>query len=179
MLRKQDSMLLVIDVQGKLARAVHEADYVLSNQQKLAKGAKLFDLPVVLTEQNPKGLGATASEMQEILGDMPVFEKTAFNACLQPGFLSEIRNAARSQVLVCGIEAHVCVFQTVASLMDHGFEVHVAADSVSSRSAWNRETALQRMRQIGAVITSAEMALFELMEAAEGKKFKEFARIVK
>lgn len=179
MLRKQDTMLLVIDVQGKLARAVYEADYVLSNQQKLAKGAKLFELPVVVTEQNPKGLGSTVPEMRELLGDLPGFEKTAFNACLEGGFLSEIRNTGKNQVLVCGIEAHVCVFQTVASLLDHGFEVHVAADSVSSRSAWNRETALQRMRQLGAVITSAEMALFELMEVAEGEKFKEFARIVK
>ncbi|MFO7930336.1 MAG: isochorismatase family protein, partial [Desulfosalsimonas sp.] len=113
------------------------------------------------------------------LGDLPVFEKTAFNACLERKFSSDMRSTGRKQVLVCGVEAHVCVFQTVASLLDLSYEVHVAADAVSSRSDWNRETALQRMRQLGAVITSTEMALFELMEVAEGEKFKEFARIVK
>ncbi|MFW6080990.1 MAG: hydrolase [Desulfosalsimonas sp.] len=179
MLRKQDAMLLVIDVQGKLARSVYEAEYVLLNQQKLAKGANLSDLPVILTEQNPRGLGSTVPEIRELLGELPAFEKTAFNACLEQKFFSDMRSTGRKQVLVCGIEAHVCVFQTVANLLDLSYEVHVAADAVSSRSAWNREIALQRMLKMGAVITSTEMALFELMEVAEGDKFKEFTRIVK
>ncbi|MCF8036378.1 MAG: hydrolase [Desulfobacteraceae bacterium] len=179
MLTSDQAVLLMIDVQGKLARTVFESGRVLSNLEKLVRGARLFGLPVIVTEQNPKGLGPTIPEIQKLLGDFAPVEKTAFNACGDPSFVGKIRETGRSRILVCGIEAHVCVYQTVAGLIGMGFEVEVAADAVSSRNAENLRLALDRMRGMGAAISSTEMALFELMQAAEGEAFSEFIRIVK
>ncbi len=179
MLTSDQAVLLMIDVQGKLARTVSDSGRVLTNLEKLAWGARLFGLPVIVTEQNPKGLGPTIPEIQKLLGDFAPVEKTAFNACGDPSFVGKIRETGRMQILVCGIEAHVCVYQTVAGLMDMGYEVQVAADAVSSRTPENRQMALDRMRDMGAAISTTEMALFELMEVAEGEAFSEFVRIVK
>ncbi|MFW5936532.1 MAG: hydrolase [Desulfosalsimonas sp.] len=179
MLTSDQAALLMIDVQGKLARTVSDSGRVLTNLEKLTRGARLFGLPVIVTEQNPKGLGPTIMELQKLLGDFVPVEKTAFNACADSAFVRELRKTGRNRILVCGIEAHVCVYQTVAGLIDMGFEVEVAADAVSSRSAENRRLALDRMRDMGAAVSSTEMALFELMQAAEGEAFSEFIRIVK
>ena len=179
MLTSDQTALLMIDVQGKLARTVSDSGRVLTNLEKLARGARLFGLPVIVTEQNPKGLGPTIPEIQKLLGDFAPVEKTAFNACGDPSFVGKIRETGRMQILVCGIEAHVCVYQTVAGLMDLAYEVQVAADAVSSRTPENRQMALDRMRDMGAAISTTEMALFELMEVAEGEAFSEFVRIVK
>lgn len=179
MLHREDTVLLMIDVQGKLARTVFESGRVLTNLEKLTRGARLFGLPVIVTEQNPKGLGPTIPELQKLLGDFAPIEKTAFNACADSSFVGKIRETGRNQILVCGIEAHVCVYQTVAGLLDLGYEVQVVADAVSSRTPENRRTALDRMRDMGTAISTTEMALFELMQAAEGEAFSEFIRIVK
>ncbi|MFO7839353.1 MAG: hydrolase [Desulfosalsimonadaceae bacterium] len=179
MLRQKETALLVIDVQGKLAESVHESGRIRANLQKLIRGARLFELPIVVTEQNPKGLGPTIPELKNILEQAPVVAKTAFNACLHTSFVEEVQKTGCSQILIAGIETHICIYQTTAALLKNSLEVHVAADAVSSRTAWDRSTALERMRDMGAFLSTTEMALFELMEKAEGEKFKQFVRIVK
>lgn len=179
MLRSDKAVLVVIDVQGKLARTVFEAERVLAAQQKLLKGFRLFQMPVIVTEQNPKGLGPTVPELAELVADAVTVEKFCFDACRNPAFMESLAETGRNQVLLCGIETHICVWQTAAGLLERGYEVQVISDAVSSRTAWNRDVALERMRGHDAVISTTEMALFEFMQAAEGELFRDFVRIVK
>lgn len=179
MLVMDDTVLLIIDVQGKLAYQVDRSTLLLDNLQILLKGAQLFQLPLIVTEQYPKGLGPTVPEIKKLLPEYEPVEKNSFNACLKKDFLSRLNSLEKKQFLVAGVETHVCVFQTVAGLLENSKEVHVVSDAVSSRDPWNREKALDRMKDMGAVITTTEMALFELVKVAEGELFRKFINIVK
>lgn len=179
MLDAQQTALVVIDVQGKLARTVSDSQQVVSNVEKLIRGANLFELPVVVTEQHPVGLGPTIEELQGLFSNVSMVEKMTFNACMTPYFVQTMEQTGRRKILICGVEAHICVHQTVYGLLGRGFQVHLASDAVSSRTAWNRNMAIERMRVQGAVISTTEMALFELMQDANDDRFREFARIVK
>jgi nicotinamidase-related amidase len=179
MLDMDNTVLLIVDIQGELARTVCDAHLIYTNWRKLINAAKLFRLPIILLEQYPSGLGKTIPEVREILGDLEAIEKISFNACLNDQFLQKVQETGRKQVLVAGIEAHVCVYQTVNGLLDHHYQIYIASDAVSSRTSWNRQIALERMRELGAVITTTEMALFELMRVAEGQLFRQFIKIVK
>ncbi len=179
MLNLEETALLIVDIQGELARTVHESHLLYGNWKKLIKVAKLLEMPIVLLEQYPKGLGPTIPELRELLGDQPPIVKTTFNACLNEKFLEKLKETGRQQLLVAGIEAHVCVYQTVTGLLAHSYQVYIASDAVSSRSSWNRKMALQRMREMGAVITTTEMALFEIIKIAETDLFRQFIKIVK
>lgn len=179
MLVMDKTALLIIDIQGVLARTVYESNLIYANWHKLIKAAKLFQLPIILLEQYPQGLGPTIPELRELLGDLPPIEKITFNACLNAEFLKKIKETGRPQLLVAGIEAHVCVYQTVSGLLKEPYQIYVASDAVSSRTSWNRQMALERMRELGAVITTTEMALFEMVRVAEGEVFKQFIKIVK
>ncbi len=179
MLEMENTALLVIDVQGKLAYQVYRSARILENLQILIKSARVFELPVLAVEQYPQGLGPTVPEVGKLFQDTVPVEKITFNACLNEAFVQKLEECGKKQLLVAGIETHVCVYQTVTGLRGRSYEVHVAADAVSSRTAWNRETALQRMRELGAVITTTEMALFELAKIAEGERFRRFIEIVK
>jgi len=171
--------LLIIDVQGKLAYQVDQSSQILGNLQKLIKSAWLYELPIIVVEQCPWGLGHTVPEISHHLQGIAPVEKNTFNACLNEAFVARLKQSGKKQLLVAGIEAHVCVYQTVSGLLDQAYQVHLVSDAVSSRTAWNRETALNRMRELGAVITSTEMALFELVKVAEGERFRQFIQIVK
>jgi nicotinamidase-related amidase len=175
MLDRERTALVVVDVQEAFRPAVGEFDAVARNAGVLAQGARVLGLPIVVTEQYPRGLGATVPEVSTHLDGVPRHEKTAFSACRANGFSLD----GRSQALVCGIEAHVCVQQTVQDLLEAGVEVHVAADAVTSRTALNRRLGLEKMEGSGAVITSTEMALFELLERAGTPEFKAIQGLVK
>lgn len=179
MLVMEKTALVIVDIQGVLARTVHESSQMYTNWQKLIKAAQLFKLPIILLEQNPEGLEPTIPELREILGDLPPIAKMTFNACLKEGFLNKLKEMGKEQLLVCGVEAHVCVYQTVCGLLEEAYQVYVVSDAVSSRTSWNRMMALERMRELGAIITTTEMALFELMGTSEGELFRKFIRIVK
>lgn len=179
MLDRNETALIIIDIQGTLARTVSQAEVMHSNWIKLLKGAQLLGLPIVVTEQNPQRLGPTIPELQEFIEKVPVIGKMSFSACLNDDFSQKLKETGKKQLLLAGIEAHVCVHQTVAGLLEESYDVHVVSDAVSSRAESNRQIALQRMRDSGAVLTSTEMALFEMMEVAEGDMFKQFVRIVK
>ncbi len=179
MLNMDDTALVIVDVQGKLAFQVDRSIDVLENLKILIKAARLYELPVVMVEQCPRDLGATVPEIKGLIPDVEPAEKNTFNACQSEDFLSRVQQSGKKQLLVAGIEAHVCVYQTVAGLLQHDFQVYVTSDAVSSRTAWNRDTALARMRELGAVITTTEMALFELVKIAAGERFRQFIQIVK
>jgi nicotinamidase-related amidase len=167
--------LVVIDVQEAFRKAVPGFEQVVRACATLARGAEALDVPVVVTEQYPKGLGRTAPELAEALpeGTNPI-EKVCFSASEADGF----DLAGRDQALVCGIEAHVCVNQTVLDLLAGDVEVQVARDAVDSRFEQNKEIALEKLERAGAVITSVETALFELVGRAGTDEFKRVQGLV-
>jgi nicotinamidase-related amidase len=178
MLTRDEAVLVVVDVQGKLARLMHEADALFDSLSRLVRGAKVLDVPVLATEQNPKGLGPTVEEVRPHLPSAPI-PKMAFSCCGEPTVVEALEATGRRQVLLAGIETHICVYQTARDLLARGCKVHVVADAVSSRTPQNREVGLAKMRAAGAEITSVETALFEMLEVAEGPAFKRILEIVK
>ncbi|MGZ5337002.1 MAG: isochorismatase family protein [Solirubrobacterales bacterium] len=168
--------LIVVDVQEAFRKAVPEFEAVTGASAVLVRGADAVGIPITVTEQYPKGLGATVEEVAGHLpGDVTPLEKLRFSATEADGF----DLAGRDQALVCGIETHVCVNQTVLDLIDQGVEVHVARDAVGSRTAENRELGLAKMEGAGAVVTSVETALFELLGGSDHEAFKQVQALVK
>jgi nicotinamidase-related amidase len=179
MLTIDTTLLVVIDVQEKLLRVIHEKEKLVENLQKLIRGARVLEVPVIVTEQNPAGLGLTVPEIAQLMPQVKPVTKFSFSCCGEEGFLQELKALNRKQVLLTGIETHVCVYQTAVELVNAGYEVQIAADCVSSRTPFNRDIGINRMSAAGASITSVETALFELLRVAKGDKFKEISRIVK
>ena len=167
--------LVVVDIQEAFRPAVGDFDRVVAGAAALVRGAQILGLPTVVTEQYPKGLGSTVPELAEHMDGIEPIAKVSFSAAAADGF----DLAGRDQALVCGIEAHVCVSQTAHDLLDRGVEVHVARDAVSSRTQENRELGLHKMEGSGAVVTSVETALFELLGAAGTEEFKRVQELVK
>jgi nicotinamidase-related amidase len=169
--------LAVIDVQEAFRPAVLEFERVADNVAVLIQGARILGLPVLVTEQYPKGLGHTAPEVAAHLGNVAAFEKLCFSAFDADGFPAALDD--RDQVVLCGIEAHVCVNQTAEDLLATGREVHVVQDAVSSRTVQNRELGLHKMERSGATLTSVETALFELLREAGTPEFKQVQALIK
>lgn len=167
--------LLVIDVQDAFRKAVPDFERVAAAASTLVQGAEALGLPMVVTEQYPQGLGDTVPEVREILPEeLEPLEKVCFSAAEADGF----GLGGRDQALVCGVETHVCVNQTVLDLLDRGIEVHIATDAVGSRFAESKEVGLQKMERAGAVLTSVETALFELVGRAGSEEFKAIQKLV-
>ncbi len=179
MLRVQDAVLVVVDVQEKLANVMFEKERLLDALQRLARGIRVLQVPVIWLEQNPQRLGPTVAPLAEALAGLQPIPKMSFDCCESETFASELAACGRRQVLIAGIEAHICVYQTAADLLALGCEVHVVADAVSSRTARNRDIGLEKMKAAGAQVTSVETALFELLKVAEGDRFKALLKIVK
>lgn len=179
MLQPDDTALIIIDVQGKLATLMHEKERLFQNLTRLIRGAQILEIPIVLTEQYPQGLGETVPEIKALMPDVQPIIKMSFSCCGEEAFLDAIEELEREQLLVAGIESHVCVYQTVADLLDAGYNVEVVADAVSSRTAENYKLGLSRMDDMGAWLTSTEMALFELLRVAGTPTFKEISKLVK
>ncbi|MEA2455829.1 MAG: hypothetical protein QOI45_2091 [Thermoleophilaceae bacterium] len=167
--------LVVVDVQEAFRPAVRDFERVVAGVAALVRGARILGLPVVVTEQYSKGLGSTVPEVAEHMDGIEPVEKLTFSAAAADGF----DLAGRDQALVCGIESHVCVSQTTHDLLDRGVEVHVARDAVSSRTDENRELGLHKMEGAGAIVTSVEAALFELLGAAGTEEFKQVQGLIK
>lgn len=179
MLSRNDAVLMVVDVQGKLARLMHGKQALFENVRRMIRGANVLGIPVIWAEQNPKGLGPTVPEIAEVMTGIEPIPKLSFSCCGEDAIASTLQELGRRQVLLAGIEAHVCVYQTAMDLLGMGYGVHLVADAVSSRAKENREIGLQRMRDEGVKLTSVEMVLFELLRVAQGGHFKEIVRIVK
>lgn len=176
---RDKSALLVIDIQERILPVIFEYERVEQNSIKLIKGFKTLGLPVYYTEQYPKGLGPTSQKIKEALGDAKPIEKMSFSCSGAPGLFDELQNSKVEQVVLCGIESHVCVMQTALDLLANGFQVHIASDAVSSRREFDFNTALNRMQQNGAEITLTESVLFELLEVCGTEQFKTISKLVK
>jgi nicotinamidase-related amidase len=178
-LTTDNTVLVLIDFQERLFPVMHEKDKLLRNVLKLIEGAKVLEIPIVLTEQYPKGLGPTLPEIKELLPEIKPVEKVCFNCCDEGAFGKSLEALKRRQVLIAGIEAHICVYQTAMALLRDGYEVQVVGDCVSSREPENKIVSLLKMGAAGVGPTTVEMALFELLKVASGDKFKKISNIVK
>jgi nicotinamidase-related amidase len=178
-INRAKTALAVVDLQERLLPAIWEHDRVVQNSVRLIEGASLLGCLVVATEQYRKGLGPTEAGVAASLKSVKPLQKLTFSACGAEGLLAALTAKEISDVVVCGIEAHVCVTQTCLDLLDSGYRVFVAADAVSSRTAENRRIGLERMRDAGATLVSTEMVLFELLERAGTEEFKRILALVK
>jgi len=177
MLNREEALLAVIDIQGNLYLAMDEKEFLLANTAKLIKGINILEIPIILTEQLK--IGPTIPELARLMPDVKPIIKNSFSCCGDAQFLEALIASGKKQVLVCGIEAHVCAYQTSMDLMERGYEVYVVADAISSRTAGNREIGIQKLLASGAILTSTEMALFELLKTATDPKAKDLFRIIK
>lgn len=178
-LRSGRSALVVVDIQERLMPAIHEADRVARNAEILLQAAHHLSVPILATEQYPRGLGPTVPAIAELLPAGATIEKLAFAATGEQIFLDRLAMLDRRQIVVCGTEAHVCVLQTALGLLEAGYEVFVTADAVSSRTAANVAAALDRLRAEGVRIVTTEMVVFEWMERAGTPIFKTVSALVK
>ncbi len=179
MLHKEDTVLVLVDIQGKLARIAENSEFVIQSISNVVQGAKVLNLPILWLEQYPKGLGPTVEEIAQLLPDQKPIEKITFSGYETPVFVEQLEATGRKTVLLAGIETHICVYQTAAHLLANGYEVEVLADCVSSRTAFNSEVGLEKMKQLGAKLTTVEMALFEMQQIAKGDEFKAISKIIK
>jgi nicotinamidase-related amidase len=179
LLNPENTVLVAIDFQEKLFPAMHDKEKLLRQVVKLIRGAKVLEIPVILTEQYPRGLGPTLPEIAGLLPDVKPIEKTCFNCCDAESFTESLEATRRKQVLICGIEAHICVYQTAVALKQAGYEVQVVADGVASRNPEDKMVSLFKMGAVGILPTTMETALFELLKVASGDKFKQISNIVK
>ena len=179
MLKIDDTALVIIDVQGKLAKIMHQSKEVVKNIETLIQGAKLLDIPVLWLEQYPKGLGPTTADVKQHLSDQEPIAKVTFSACQTDEFKEQLERIDKKKLLITGIEAHICVYQTVSNLLTIGHDVEVVIDCVSSRTLADKDIGIEKMKLLGASVTSVEMALFELMQTAKHPKFKEISNLIK
>lgn len=177
LMSRTDTGLLVIDVQEKLLPAIAGGDCIVWNIRRLIDGAKILGVPVAATEQYPRGLGPTVPALASRIAAIP--EKLAFSGCGCPDVIRGFQEQGRHKLLVVGIEAHVCVQQTVLDLLAEGFRVYVAVDAIGSRHKLDLETAVRRMDSAGATITTTEAALFEWCEVAGTPEFKQISALVR
>lgn len=174
---REDAVLAVIDVQEKLLPLVLDSEAVLWNIQRLLDAASILGLPILGTEQYPKGLGTTVSPLKEKLGTLP--EKMAFSCLGCSEFIQSLQSLGRTKVILVGIETHICVQQTALDLLANGFDVQIVVDGVSSRRQIDHTTALERMKLCGVFPTTTEAALFEWVRSAEAAEFKAISSIVR
>ncbi len=178
-LKKENAIILIVDIQEKLATVMTEKEQVISRCQILVEAAKLFAMPVIVTEQYPKGLGPTVREITEPIESYQPVEKITFDCCAEPAFSGRIDTEERREIILTGMETHICVLQTCLGLLRKGYTVHVVKDAVCSRTKQNFKTGIEMMRDAGAVITSTETVLFQLLEKAGTDEFRTLSKLVK
>jgi nicotinamidase-related amidase len=172
--------LAVIDVQEAFREHIPDFAELAARVARVSRAARLLGLSVIVTEQYPKGLGRTAKEIRAVLPeDFEAVEKTAFSSCGAQEFVSRLETAGARQILLCGIEAHVCVNQTAHDLLALGLQVHLLTDCISSRTTHNRQIGFEKMLRSGALPSSTELALFELMRDARHEQFKAIQKLIK
>jgi nicotinamidase-related amidase len=179
LLQPDKTGVLVIDLQEPLLAVMWNRQELTANVRRLAEGARILQVPILVMEQNPEKLGATAACIAEALGGQSALAKMTFSGCREQQVMEALEALNRRAWLLCGLEAHVCVSQTALDLLERGYTVQVVADAVGSRVRANWEVGLARARQAGAVITSTEMALFELLERAGTEQFRAVQRLIR
>lgn len=174
-LEAEQCALVVIDIQEKLLPPIFQKEQLLRNAQLLIRAAGILKIPALISTQYAKGLGGTVPEVASLLPETPAIDKTLFSCFGSEVFCSVIKRlpGQRTTLLLCGMESHICVTQTALAALREGYLVHVASDAVSSRTEWNWKIGLDRMRSAGAVISSTEMMIYELMRSSSSAAFKE------
>lgn len=175
---KNKAVLLIIDYQESLMSLIYENEAIIANANKLVKGAEILGVATLVTEQYPKGLGHTCKEI-ELSPDQEIIEKISFSCILSDKVTAALKNLGTKTLILAGIEAHICVLKTALDAKAAGYEVHVVADAISSRTEANRRAAIRRMEQAGIFIISTEMLLFQLMDEAGSSSFKQISQLVK
>lgn len=174
----EKACLVVVDVQGKLSEIVDDSEAVIQQISTLVQAMQALEVPILWLEQNPSRLGGTRKEIAEHMKGHPI-AKMSFSACGEEAFLELVRESGRTQLLLTGIETHICVYQTARQLKEQGFEVEVVVDAVSSRTKANEELGLAKMQSLGILPTSTEMILYELLQKADHPQFKTILKLVK
>ncbi len=180
-LNTEDALIVIVDIQEKLINATFNESVIRKKSEILVKMAKILNIPCIITEQYPKGLGNTISEISDILPQSSenYFEKVSFNALNEESILNCFNNIQKSQIILCGIETHICVRQTAAAMLNRGFQISVIKDCCGSRSENEHIAGLDIMKQEGCLIKTTEMALFELLKTAKHPDFKEVQALIK
>lgn len=178
-MNKQDLLLVVVDVQGKLAKTIYDSNNVIDNIAKIIQGMSILEVPIIWVEQYPEGLGSTVWEVAKYLEGYEPIRKITFDSSRNESFEKAVKATGRSQIIIVGLEAHICIYQTAKGLRKLGYEVQVATDAVSSRTLANKEIGLVKMKSDGIEWTSVETALFELLQIAEGNTFKRVLKLLK
>lgn len=180
MLDIENSALVIIDIQEKLVMASKYGNDVSKNASKIAKAADILTIPTIVTEQYPVGLGETVPELKLALAkERFTCEKTSFSAMMEPEFAEKIHSLGKKQIVLCGIEIHICVLQTAADLIKDGFEVYVVKDACASRNKKEYKTGLELLKQYGAKIACTEIVLFEWLKTSKHPNFKEIQTLIK
>lgn len=179
MLNREKTGLIVVDVQGKLAQLVSDSDALVSSCTKLVKGAQALDLPIIWLEQNPDKLGKTVEALHALLCEQQPITKFSFDACEEPFFQEAVQASGKTAWLICGIEAHICVYQTAIHLKNMGYDIHLVVDCASSRDELNKKIAIKKMAGYGVDMTSLEMCLYELVKDCRAPEFKEILHLIK
>lgn len=177
-LNREDSLIFIIDIQERLVPAMYLGDRVVKNTDILIQGAREMDMPIVATEQYPKGLGATIEDLRDKLDEENIFEKNSFTACIE-NVESKLKELNKKNIIIVGMETHVCVYQTVRDLLDRDYNVFVVRDAVASRTLENLENGLNLMQALGAVIINTETVVFDLLKKSGTPEFKLLSKLIK
>jgi nicotinamidase-related amidase len=179
MLETEKCALVLIDIQGKLAQLMDKKEILFANIKTLIESAKLLEIPIICCQQSPAALGPTIEEIAQLITDIEPVNKDCFSCALSEEFNRKLNSLDKKQIILCGIEAHICVYQTAADLLGQGKDVTVVSDAVSSRTEQNRQIAVEAMRKMGIKISSTEMLLFELLKSASHPQFRTIAKLIK
>lgn len=177
-LNQEESVLMIVDIQERLVPVMKYGKQVIDNTNTLISIAKSLEIPMIITEQYPKGLGQTVSEIQANTEGTKAFEKITFSCCT-PEVMEALNKLGKKKVIITGMETHVCVFQTVRDLLSHGYQVYLVKDAVCSRTKENYKNGLDLMSNMGAVVTNTETVFFDLMKKAGTPLFKELSKLIK
>jgi nicotinamidase-related amidase len=179
MLKAENALLVVIDIQGKLASLMYDKEKFYDNCVRMIQAARVLEIPVIWNEQLPDKLGQTIDKIKaEFEGQTPLI-KSSFSCCGNPEFAERLKSGGKKQVILIGMESHVCVYQTAIDLIAKNYEVYPVIDAISSRFPVNRQLGFDAMKNLGCKLTSVEMSLFEMLREATGEKFKKIVRIIK
>lgn len=178
-LHRDSTGLLIIDIQERINAVMKYRERVIKNTVKLINGFNILNSPIFITEQYRKGLGPTERPILDVLKQPEIIEKLNFSCCAELPLMEQLRSKKIQQVVVCGIETHVCILQTSLDLLAEGFQVHLVCDAISSRRKLDHTTAIYRMSQAGVILTTTESVLFEILERAVTPEFKRISQLIK
>jgi len=179
MIDLKNAIVLAIDFQERVITAMHESEDVIRKTVIFFKGCRILDVPILVMQQYTKGLGGTIAPIKEALGEFEYIEKEIFSSYKNEEFKAKLEQSGKTEIIVTGAEAHVCVQQTVLDLLDHGYKVYVLVDCISSRFAMDRKFSMKRMETAGAIFTTMESMLFEMLGSANHPRRKEITQLVK